>query len=471
MLWIIHDLCSCFLSVLCCLAICFVQLFADWMLRFEAGAVYSDMAGEWGAGRGGDCVILPPRLPFYLVLLPLIPQSTYTHHSFSSSTACLAMSDPINPPEVPYKPYVPRRQRSIRPDRPLPPPPPEEDVPAVNAFERIQGYTSPPSPPPRDPFLTLAEKQLPPPPSAAPLQHVDEQHQRASSSSATVPPPNFAPLPDSARHGEAQAQTSAAHLHPYHSTLPTSSDPPTVLTPLRAHYLKKTLVSLQVSHELALITDPVLGANALGLLGDPFVLPQQARQEALQRVSEIARAEGQVGDLPFLRFMFHQFLLPFPFLTAAPPTFWSAKVQPFLSSFLATTGISAQAAQTEQERKVEESLMSKDELKEAQERKKLWVKVEKHLALMFGLGIKLTNGEEVVRIGQAELKRLEALQEERRRKWMEKHGGQQYGEAQATGFEVNVIGVRLVVEKGRVRNRSHEVISLTGFKIYCERRR
>lgn len=441
------------------------------MLRFEAGAVYSDMAGEWGAGRGGDCVILPPRLPFYLVLLPLIPQSTYTHHSFSSSTACLAMSDPINPPEVPYKPYVPRRQRSIRPDRPLPPPPPEEDVPAVNAFERIQGYTSPPSPPPRDPFLTLAEKQLPPPPSAAPLQHVDEQHQRASSSSATVPPPNFAPLPDSARHGEAQAQTSAAHLHPYHSTLPTSSDPPTVLTPLRAHYLKKTLVSLQVSHELALITDPVLGANALGLLGDPFVLPQQARQEALQHVSEIARAEGQVGDLPFLRFMFHQFLLPFPFLTAAPPTFWSAKVQPFLSSFLATTGISAQAAQTEQERKVEESLMSKDELKEAQERKKLWVKVEKHLALMFGLGIKLTNGEEVVRIGQAELKRLEALQEERRRKWMEKHGGQQYGEAQATGFEVNVIGVRLVVEKGRVRNRSHEVISLTGFKIYCERRR
>lgn len=115
--------------------------------------------------------------------------------------------------------------------------------------------------------------------------------------------------------------------------------------------------------------------------------------------------------------------------------------------------------------------MSKDELKEAQERKKLWVKVEKHLALMFGLGIKLTNGEEVVRIGQAELKRLEALQEERKRKWMEKHGGQQYDEAQATGFEVNVIGVRLVVEKGRVRNRSHEVISLTGFKVCCERRR
>ncbi|OWZ64547.1 hypothetical protein AYX14_06457 [Cryptococcus neoformans] len=346
------------------------------------------------------------------------------------------MSDPSSPPEIPYKAYVPRRQRSIRPDRPLPPPPPEEDVPAVNAFERIQGYTSPPSPPPPVSPIKLVEKQLPSPPSTAPLEH--------------------AALADSARHSKAQTQTSAAHLHPYHSTLPTSSDPPTVLTPLRAHYLKKTLVSLQVSHELALITDPVLGANALGLLGDPFVLPPQARQEALQRVSEIARAEGQVGDLPFLRFMFHQFLLPFPFLTAAPPTFWSAKVQPFLSSFLSTTGISAHATQTEQEREVVESLMSKDELKEVQERRKLWVKVEKHLALMFGLGIKLTNGEEVVRIGQAELKRLEALQEERKRKWMEKHGGRQPGEAHATGFEVNVIGVRLVMEKGRVRNRSHE---------------
>lgn len=439
-----------------------------YILRVDAGTMhvgvgmYSDNGRPSGVKARNGCVIhsFTHRVSQYLVG---IRPSEFIHRNLSSSTASAAMSDPSSPPEIPYKAYVPRRQRSIRPDRPLPPPPPEEDVPAVNAFERIQGYTSPPSPPPPVSPIKPVEKQLPSPPSTAPLEHADQQRQRASSSSsATVPPPNSAPLADSARHSKAQTQTSAAHLHPYHSTLPTSSDPPTVLTPLRAHYLKKTLVSLQVSHELALITDPVLGANALGLLGDPFVLPPQARQEALQRVSEIARAEGQVGDLPFLRFMFHQFLLPFPFLTAAPPTFWSAKVQPFLSSFLSTTGISAHATQTEQEREVVESLMSKDELKEVQERRKLWVKVEKHLALMFGLGIKLTNGEEVVRIGQAELKRLEALQEERKRKWMEKHGGRQPGEAHATGFEVNVIGVRLVMEKGRVRNRSHEVNFLLG---------
>ncbi|ODO07387.1 PX domain-containing protein [Cryptococcus wingfieldii CBS 7118] len=347
------------------------------------------------------------------------------------------MSPP--PPDLPYKPYVPRRQRSLRPDRPLPPPPPDEpEGDAEQGFEDV--YRSPPSPPQRVSSLRLQDKELPPPPSTAPLQSPSYQSPRATSS-----PPNSAP-----------AQTSDAHLHPYHSTLPTALDPPTTLTPLRAHYLKKTLVALQVTHELGLITDPVLGANALGLLGDPFVLDERSRREALQRTSEVERAEGQVGDLPFLRFMFHQFLLPFPFLASAPLTFWSAKVQPFLSSFLTTTGISQQAAQSEEDRQVSESLMSKEELKEAQERKKLWIKVEKQLAMMFGLGIKVQGGEEVVRIGQAELRRLEALQEERKQKWMAKHGGHLPGELQNTDFEVNVIGVRVVVEKGRVRNRSHE---------------
>ncbi|WVQ85631.1 hypothetical protein IAT38_007797 [Cryptococcus sp. DSM 104549] len=383
------------------------------------------------------------------------------------------MSTPNPHPNVPYQPYTPRRQRSSRPDRPLPPPPPDEDVPAVNAFEKVQGYTSPPSPPPRISSLSLKDKELPSPPATAPIDfsrpHALDEDEDAEGQGG-VPPPNSAPLPgQGAGSSRAQAdygissntpttsttQTSNAHLHPFHSTLPTLSDPPTILTPLRAHYLKKTLVNLQVAHELGLITDPALGANALGLLGEPFTLPESAKREAMARVGEVARAEGQVGDLPFLRFMFHQFVLPFPFLATAPPTFWSAKVQPFLSSFLATTGLSAHTTLSEQEREMAESMMTKEERKEVQERKKLWAKVEKHLALMFGLGIKLTSGEEVVRIGQAELRRLEELQEQRRKKWMEKHGGEAGGEPQS-GFEVNVIGVRVVVEKGRVRSRSHE---------------
>lgn len=76
-------------------------------------------------------------------------------------------------------------------------------------------------------------------------------------------------------------------------------------------------------------------------------------------------------------------------------------------------------------------------------------------------------------MGQAELRRIEAQQQERRRKWAERHriemekmdgiiagetGGlpPPPGGAVDMGFEVNVVGVRLVIEKGRVRNRSHE---------------
>jgi hypothetical protein len=249
-------------------------------------------------------------------------------------------------------------------------------------------------------------------------------------------------------------KTHAAHLNPYYSTLPNSEAvPPTILTPLRAHYLKKMLVNKQVNYELNLITDPVLGANALGLLGAPFVLPDAAKQHVAARIgAELGLDE--TGDLPFLRFIFHQFLLPFPFLAAAPPSFWSAKVQPFLSSFLATTGVSAHATLSPEEREIEQSLMTKDEKKEAEERKKLWVKGEKHLGLMIAVGIKLVSGEEVVRIGQSELRRIEAAAEDRKKKWIERNPN---AEQEIISFEVNVVGVRSLTEKGRVRSKSHEV--------------
>ena len=273
------------------------------------------------------------------------------------------------------------------------------------------------------------------------------------------PKPQDSKPPTSASQGPEGAKTSAAHLHSYVSALPSSNtaDVPNTLTPLRAHYLKKTLVNLQMAHELNLITDPVLGANSLGLLGDPFVLPESAKREAMARVSEYARAEGRVGDLPFMRFLFHQFLLPFPFLATAPPSFWSAKVQPFLSSFLATTGAIAHATMSKEEREASEALMTKEERKEAEERNKLWSKVEKHTALMVGVGIKIVGGEEVVRIGQQDLRRLEEQQEVRRRRWAEQRARQMEMQTGDMVFEVNVVGVRVVVEKGRVRSKSHDV--------------
>ena len=337
---------------------------------------------------------------------------------------------PINPANLPYAP----RRRSTRPERSLPDIPAGDDVVQTYIAEANQHYTSPPSPPP-------ASDALPPP-----------------------PPPKASSAP-SQQTPSSGAQTSAAHLHPYLSTLPISTAlaPPTTLTPLRAHYLKKTLVNLQMSHELNLLTDPVLGANSLGLLGDPFVLPESAKREALERVSEIARAEGRLGDLPFMRFLFHQFLLPFPFLTTAPPTFWSAKVQPFLSNFLQSTGYTRQTSLSVEEQMMAESLMTPEEKKESDEKKRMWAKVEKHMGLMVGVGVKVVGGEEVVRIGQSELRRLEQIQEERKRRWQEKHAvGQHPGSAGGDNphhmvFEVNVVGVRAVVEKGRVRSKSHEV--------------
>lgn len=236
------------------------------------------------------------------------------------------------------------------------------------------------------------------------------------------------------------------HLHPHVSALPTKV--PDTLTPLRAHYLKKALVNHQISHELNLITDPVLGANALGLLGEPFVLPEAARKVALSRVDGSLR-----GELPFMRFLFHQFVLPFPFLASAPPTFWSAKVQPFVSSFLSTTGVSAHATISPEDQALMREMMSAEERHEQEERDKLWAKMEKHSALMVGVGVKVVGGEEVVRIGQADLRRLEEQQEIRRRKWLE----QRRQVDNDMMFDVNVVGVRTVMEKGRVRSKSHDV--------------
>jgi hypothetical protein len=333
--------------------------------------------------------------------------------------------------------YAARRPRGAKPDKPLPPPPPppaqlnhmdEEELRLQTDFETAQGFTSPPSPP-RPAVRSMPPTRKPPPP---PVSTDEREHETVQSAKAT-----------------------ADHLHPYVSAVPDNSQIPLTLTPLRAHYLKKTLVALQLSHELMLITDPVLGANALGLLGDPFVLPEAARREAMKRVSEISRQEGSIGDLPFMRFLFHQF--------------WSAKVQPFLSSFLTTTGVIQRSSLTREEKIMAESLMSKEEKKEVAERAKMWNKIEKHGALMVGIGIKVVGGEEIVRIGQSELRRIEEDRETRRREWMAKRGmspavpGAPPPPSAGMVFEVNVVGVRVVAEKGRVRSKSHEVSSsLTG---------
>ncbi|QRW01794.1 PX domain protein [Ceratobasidium sp. AG-Ba] len=182
------------------------------------------------------------------------------------------------------------------------------------------------------------------------------------------------------------------------------------LTPLRAHYLKKTLISMQFSEELKTLTTQPSNSSisTLSYLGTPFTpLPRDVPRQ----------------DLPFLRFMFRQFALTFPFLAAAPKDFFPNKFQPFVA------GEEAQTSDGQQ----------------------ILNKAEKHLALLLGAAMKLTENEEVVRLSQADLTRIERAAERRRKK-----AAAAGGAARAEAFDVNVVAVRAVTDKGRVRSKVHE---------------
>jgi hypothetical protein len=129
------------------------------------------------------------------------------------------------------------------------------------------------------------------------------------------------------------------------------------------------------------------------------------------------------------------------FLAAAPPTFWPLKVQPTLSQFLALSLAPSAIPFLDDD----PTLAS-----EAAKRRKIFDKLEKHMTLLLGAALKIEGGEEVVRIGQEDLRLLEEDTQRRA-------GKMKVIDDAEEGFEIDVIGVRGVAEKGRVRSRSHEV--------------
>jgi hypothetical protein len=192
------------------------------------------------------------------------------------------------------------------------------------------------------------------------------------------------------------------------------------LTPLRAHYLKKSLIQLQFSRELDLITSTdVPNVSNLSFLGAPFSLPPKGVQPL---------------DLPFLKFIFRQFVLTFPFMDAAPKGFYSEKVQPFVDAMVSRNLASSS------------SLLDQGETEDVT-RKKFLARIERNMAMFLGSATKLVEREDVVRLTQADLDRLERLAEKRQKRLAKNKDS----------FEVNIVGVRTVVEKGRVRSRAHEV--------------
>ncbi|KAL1661975.1 hypothetical protein GGF50DRAFT_104645 [Schizophyllum commune] len=196
---------------------------------------------------------------------------------------------------------------------------------------------------------------------------------------------------------------------------------PADLTPLRAHYLKKTLVSVAFHSELQAITaqSPNISTSTFSYLGPPFSPPPK---------------DAPTLDLPLLRYMFRQFVLTFPFMAAAPKDFYSDKLQPFMASVL-SRNLSPVSPFDDGAENNEQAT-----------RQKLLAKLERNLALFVTSALKLAEREEVVRLTQADLDRLEALSRKRQARNMRKR----------EIFEVNIVGVRTVQDRGRVRSRAHE---------------
>lgn len=202
----------------------------------------------------------------------------------------------------------------------------------------------------------------------------------------------------------------------------------TALTPIRAHYLKKTLIALQFANELSGLTQvsPNPAVSPLSYLGPPFTPPPK---------------DATMMDFPFMRFMFRQFVLTFPFLASAPKDFFSHKVQPFISSVL-SRNLSTSSPFEEEAEETEKAT-----------REKILTKIEKHFSVLLGSAAKLVEDEEVVRLTQKDLQQLETLARRRRARMLK------YRDS----FDVNIIGVRSITDKGRVRSKAHEVCHLFVF--------
>jgi hypothetical protein len=220
--------------------------------------------------------------------------------------------------------------------------------------------------------------------------------------------------------------TPAAAAASQQNRTPTIANDETTLTPLRAHYLKKALVELQFEHELDAITSSgPANVSAVSFLGPPFAPPPKGTPRL---------------DLPLLRFAFRECILTFPFLAAAPASFFPDKLQPFLASVF-SRGISADGMGTD----VLDEEVDDPEAMDKAMRQKLRHKLERNLALLMGSAIKLQEKEDVVRLNQKDLDRLEDLARRRQRR------------EKGDTFEINVVCIRTVVEKARIRSKAHEV--------------
>lgn len=230
------------------------------------------------------------------------------------------------------------------------------------------------------------------------------------------------------------------------------------LTPLRAHYLKRELVTLQFTTELSYFDSP----EALSLLGRPFLpesrfingIPQPPPLVGSPEAALEQRQQDTRVDLPFLRFVFHHFILSFPFLANCPPTFFSHKLQPLIYSYIS--------------RNISSSSSSSEGMEDLNQRQKISSKVEKKLGLIMSSAIKLVENdgkEAVVRIApDGSVTTATPISQQTGFNSTDipvpRPSPPLLGEFKEKvaliDFEINVVSVRNAVVKGRVMNKTHE---------------
>ncbi|KAF2403991.1 hypothetical protein EJ06DRAFT_547060 [Trichodelitschia bisporula] len=207
---------------------------------------------------------------------------------------------------------------------------------------------------------------------------------------------------------------------PDRSELQRSSDsyvslppPGALLTGKQEHYLKRELISRQTAWEISELNSP----TALRRFGAPFK-------------SDAGEVKPQDSELPILRFIFVHHVRTFPFLRRAQETeFWQNRVQVFLESF-ASKHISS----------------SEDRLEDTK-RRKLALKARKLVEIMMVSGIPTASGYEE-RIRFAELEVVDRGAQEKGLIANVPHGHEIHG------WDVNVAGVRTVVERRHWRNHN-----------------
>ncbi|KAJ9218891.1 hypothetical protein DTO027B5_958 [Paecilomyces variotii] len=196
---------------------------------------------------------------------------------------------------------------------------------------------------------------------------------------------------------------------------PQPAPPPgQILTGKQEHYLKRELISRQVSSEIAELNSP----TALRRFGAPFK----------SEFGEIAPVDS---DLPILRYIFVNHVRNFPFLDQArEKEFWQDKLQVFLESF-ANKHVSS----------------SEDRLEETK-RRKLARKCEKLIELMMVSGIPTASGyEERIRFAEMEVVDRGANEQGLLVNIPDGHF--------INGWDVNVAGVRSTSIRRTVRHHRH----------------